>query len=60
MSRQNKAAKKSTLAKAFTALRKNGESGPKQTTPKHGKKVTYRQTLAASIKAKQRGKREAQ
>lgn len=40
MSRQSKGARNIALRKEFTALHKNGERGPKQTTPKHGKKNT--------------------
>lgn len=37
MSRQSKNVKKRAIAKQFSELRKSGGSGPKQTTPKHGK-----------------------
>lgn len=40
MSRQNKAAKNAVRDKAFSEGRKSGNPGPKQTTPKHGKKNT--------------------
>lgn len=37
MSRQSKQVKKFALARQFSAQRKSGGSGPKATTPKHGK-----------------------
>lgn len=40
MSRQSKGAANKARAKEFSELRKSGGSGPKQTTPKHGKKNT--------------------
>ncbi len=40
MSRQNKQAKQKVRAKEITNLHKNGERGPKSTTPKHVKKNT--------------------
>jgi len=48
MSRQNKAAKKRGLAEQITALHLKGEKGPKQTTPKHGKKNVQRKNNNAS------------
>lgn len=42
MSRQSKAVKKQALAKKFTAMHKNGEKGPAQTSPQHGKKAERR------------------
>lgn len=56
MSRQNKARQKAITAKQFSEIRKNGGSGPKQTTPKHGKVNTLREIerkarLAAAEKA---------
>jgi hypothetical protein len=40
MSRQSKNASNQARAAEFTALHKQGLKGPKQTTPKHGKKNT--------------------
>ena len=40
MSRQSKQAKNAIRDKAFSEGRKSGNPGPKQTTPKHGKKNT--------------------
>lgn len=42
MSRQSKNARNIARRKAITAMHKNGEKGPARTTPKHGKRVTYR------------------
>ena len=42
MSRQSKNTKKRALAKQFSEARKKGQSGPKATTPKHGKKPERR------------------
>lgn len=42
MTKQRKNEKKAVLAKAITALHKNGEKGPARTTAIHGKKWTYR------------------
>jgi len=42
MSRQSKNARNLARARQITAMHKNGEKGPKATTPKHGKKWTYR------------------
>jgi hypothetical protein len=40
MSRQNKQVKLAARAKEITDLHKNGQRGPKSTTPKHDKKKT--------------------
>jgi hypothetical protein len=42
MSRQSKNAKNAARAKSITLMHKNGEKGPKSTSPQHGKKWTYR------------------
>lgn len=42
MSRQSKNARNRAIAKQFSSMRKNGESGPSKTAPQHGKKWTYR------------------
>jgi hypothetical protein len=50
MTRQSKNARNIARRKAITAMHKNGEKGPARTTPKHGKRVTYR-TNPATQKA---------
>lgn len=50
MSRQSKNTRLIALRKQITAMHKNGEKGPAKTTPKHGKRVTYR-TNPATQKA---------
>jgi hypothetical protein len=47
MSRQSKNARNLSRARDITKMHKNGEKGPKQTTPKHGKKWTYRHNPTA-------------
>lgn len=42
MSRNSKNARNHERARQMTAMRKNGNKGPAKTTPKHGKRVTYR------------------
>lgn len=46
MSRQSKNARKMELARQFSAARQAGNKGPSQTTPKHGKRVTFRSNPA--------------
>lgn len=42
MSRQSKQARNQVQAKAASKQRQNGTPGPAKTTPKHGKRWTYR------------------
>lgn len=42
MSRQSKNTRNIARRKQITAMHKNGEKGPARTTPKHGKRWTYR------------------
>lgn len=57
MSRNSKNAKNMARARMYSEMRKKGESGPKATQPKHGKKHTYRtnpetsKRLAEAVKA---------
>lgn len=42
MSRNSKNARNHERARQFSAMHKSGSKGPSKTTPKHGKRVTYR------------------
>lgn len=59
MSSQSKNARKLAKAREITRMHKNGEKGPAKTTPKHGKRWTYRSNpeiqkrVAEMIKASQ-------
>lgn len=56
MSRNSKNARRTAARKEMSKLRQSGGGGPKQTTPKHGKKRAWWQvgngTYAAFIKGK--------